>query len=302
MAGWIKLHRDIETHWISEDADHFRAWIIILLEVNHAPKTVLIRGHEIDLMRGQSAKSLESWGKLFGGWERNRVRRFFKLLQKCDMVRTEDATKTTLLTVLNYCKYQDRDHVECDDNATKDATIMRQSCDEVATKSNPNKKENNKKKENKKEPSSEGLRLADSLVKSILSWKQDYKKPTTLESWAIDIDRMINLDSRSAERIADVIQWLSSDAFWQVNVMSGSKLRKQFDRLEAAMRRSGQNSAKNGAGRPVYEPQATTLPEKPLRYFNTAVAEDYHSPEFDMYRQGRIERDLKAAMEETDGQ
>lgn len=147
--GWIKLHREITRHWIFENPDHFRAWITILLEVNHCEKTVRIQGHQINLVRGQSAKSLESWGKLFGGWERNRVRRFFKELEKCDMIRSEDATKTTLLTVVNYCEYQDRVSIQCDEDATIDATIMRRRCDEDATIANPIKKE--RKKEEKKE-------------------------------------------------------------------------------------------------------------------------------------------------------
>jgi hypothetical protein len=146
--GWVKIHRSMMRHWIMKDAEKFRAWMILLMIVDHEPKEVVIQGHKIPLQRGQSARSLQSWGELFQGWERNKVRRFFKLLEKCDMIRTEDATKTTVVTVMNYCKYQDSHYVACDEDATNDATKARRRCDEDATKPNPN---NNIKKETTKE-------------------------------------------------------------------------------------------------------------------------------------------------------
>ena len=46
---------------------------------------------------------------------------------------------------------------------------------------------------------------------------------------------MIRLDNRSAARIEEVLRWSQSDPFWQNNILSTEKLRKQFDQLELKM-------------------------------------------------------------------
>ena len=48
---------------------------------------------------------------------------------------------------------------------------------------------------------------------------------------------MIRLDGRTPERIEAVIRWCREDAFWQSNILSTTKLRKHFDRLELQMGR-----------------------------------------------------------------
>lgn len=84
--------------------------------------------------------------------------------------------------------------------------------------------------------------LAASLLESILSWKSDFKKPTesAYKKWAGDIDKAMRLDKRSKLKIATVIAWLpghsGSNGFsWRANILSGKKLRDQFDKLEVAM-------------------------------------------------------------------
>ena len=42
MVGWIKLHRNITSHWIFKDADKFKAWISILTTVNHSENKVIL--------------------------------------------------------------------------------------------------------------------------------------------------------------------------------------------------------------------------------------------------------------------
>ena len=39
--GYIKLYRDVRDHWIWNDADYLKAWVDLLMMVNHEDKQVL---------------------------------------------------------------------------------------------------------------------------------------------------------------------------------------------------------------------------------------------------------------------
>lgn len=78
----------------------------------------------------------------------------------------------------------------------------------------------------------DGLSLL--LLKKIKETKPDLKKPR-LKKWALNIDLMIRIDKRSPQKIESIINWLPSNEFWRKNILSGEKLRKQFDKLELEM-------------------------------------------------------------------
>ena len=118
MSGWIKIYRSISKHWLFTDAERLRAWIIILLEVNHAEKPVMIDGEKLECGRGQSVNSIKTWAKLFGNWSRGRTRTFLSLLQNERMIELEGLRKTTRLTVINYSIYQDEKPTESQQKAT----------------------------------------------------------------------------------------------------------------------------------------------------------------------------------------
>jgi hypothetical protein len=103
MSGWIKLHRDIAGHWIWKSERRLKWWIDLLLTVNHEPSKVLIKGQLIECGRGQSVMSLESWAQRWGVTKKA-VRDFFLLLEKDQMLYTENLQVTTRITI---CKYED---------------------------------------------------------------------------------------------------------------------------------------------------------------------------------------------------
>ena len=114
--GWIKLHRSIRGHWLYEDSNYLRAWVIMLSVVNYEPKKVLIHNHLYDCDRGQSLFSLNTWVETFGtnkkagSWSIQKVRTFFRILETDGMIQLEDVRKTTRLTIANYNTYQDTQH------------------------------------------------------------------------------------------------------------------------------------------------------------------------------------------------
>ena len=94
-----------------------------------------------------------------------------------------------------------------------------------------------KRKENVYSETSVEFRLAAYLFKFIQERKTDYTEPN-FQEWAKHIDYMIRLDKRDFKEIGKVIEWCQQDEFWQNNILSTSKLRKQYDQLVLKMKKS----------------------------------------------------------------
>jgi hypothetical protein len=114
--GYIKLYRSIENHWISCNPYYYQAFNRLLFRVNHTKNTELIEGEIIECDRGQSIYSLSSWVDIFNKklkkrwWTIQKVRTFFSLMQKDNMLVIEGLRKTTRLTICNYESYQSKQH------------------------------------------------------------------------------------------------------------------------------------------------------------------------------------------------
>ena len=125
MSGWIKLHRSITNHWLYTEKrkfSKFEAWNDILLTVNFSPAKTIIKGKIINVHRGESILSLESWGNKWG-WNKSSVKRFFELLKKDGMIELKSETVTTRLTVCKYDTYQSKENeIETQVKRTRNAS------------------------------------------------------------------------------------------------------------------------------------------------------------------------------------
>jgi hypothetical protein len=82
-------------------------------------------------------------------------------------------------------------------------------------------------------PSQEACRLAALLKSEILRNKPDYRiTPAQLRKWEVTADRMLRIDGRASEQMAELIRWVQHDEFWMANVLSMDTLREKFDQLE----------------------------------------------------------------------
>ena len=75
----------------------------------------------------------------------------------------------------------------------------------------------------------EAIELAELL--GTLMRDNDPKAKINTNKWAVDIDKIHRLDGRSFEEIEVVVRWCQLDPFWHKNILSGQKLRKQFNQL-----------------------------------------------------------------------
>ena len=104
-GGWIKLHRKIVDNWIWNDPEKLRAWLDILLMVNHEDKEIPVNGKIVTIKRGQKLTSLVKLAERWG-WNKKRVVRFLDLLSGSDMVHAKGYAFGTVLTVVNWDLYQ----------------------------------------------------------------------------------------------------------------------------------------------------------------------------------------------------
>jgi hypothetical protein len=80
------------------------------------------------------------------------------------------------------------------------------------------------------------LKLARLLNKLILIHNPLFKiKREHGLNWAKDIEKINHIDGYSYFLIEEVIKWAQNDDFWKKNILSGAKLRKQFNTLTSKM-------------------------------------------------------------------
>lgn len=110
VAGWISLHRQIQDHWIWQDANKLKWWIDILLTVNNAPGKVQLGNEVFVCNRAESLLSLQSWASR---WHvsKDTARNFMTLLENDQMIIRVSIGKSTRLTVCKYDDYQVSSHV-----------------------------------------------------------------------------------------------------------------------------------------------------------------------------------------------
>lgn len=136
MKGWIKIYRSLTGHWLWDDPVKAHRWMDLLLMVNHKETKVNIKGSLYLCRRGQTLRSLDSWGKRWGV-SKDVVRGFLNLLQKDEMIKVENILVSTRITICNYDEYQG---------------ILDGDSPQLLTNKNDNngKNEKNDKKKNKK--------------------------------------------------------------------------------------------------------------------------------------------------------
>ena len=64
-----------------------------------------------------------------------------------------------------------------------------------------------------------------------------YVKPNW-DTWADDIRKLREIDNRTYEQIEFMIKWCQQDDFWKQNILSPTKLRKQFNNLVVKAKQS----------------------------------------------------------------
>ena len=106
--GWIKLYtQTLESEfWDTGEAfDYQHAFLHILLKANWKPGTFHKSGHTAHIQRGQCLTSIRNLGAAFH-WDPHKVYKWLNFMEELGMLKAESLGFGTLLTVVNYDKFQ----------------------------------------------------------------------------------------------------------------------------------------------------------------------------------------------------
>lgn len=119
-VGWISLHRKIQDCflWDIKPFSWGQAWIDLLLMANHKDAKIVFDGNLVTVGMGQRITSIRKLADRWG-WSRTKVTNFLNTLEEEQMIKRSSDTKKTLLTIVNYEKYQDVSENESHRKATE---------------------------------------------------------------------------------------------------------------------------------------------------------------------------------------
>lgn len=145
-CGYVKLWRGLmdDPMWLAEPFSRGQAWVDLITMAYHSDGIARVRGVRVDVKRGQVAMSEQAMSTRWK-WSRNKVRRFLaEISSKTEQkIEQQKNNVTTLITILNYEKYQG--------NGTADETTS-DTANDTANDTAPYKEKNGKNVKNIKTP------------------------------------------------------------------------------------------------------------------------------------------------------
>lgn len=105
MSGWIKLHRDIFKNPWMRNVNVLGVWVYILLNVAYQPEDVVFEGKRITLQPGQGLFKMRQVAKELG-ISVTTLHRITDVFKSETQIETQTSPRNTLITVVNWSKYQ----------------------------------------------------------------------------------------------------------------------------------------------------------------------------------------------------
>lgn len=138
--GYVSLWRKIQNNhlWLLEPFTKGQAWVDLFLLANFKDGTINIRGNIIAIKRGQLGWSEESLGERWK-WSRGKVKRYLNYLETVQQIIQQKSYVISLITVINYDKYQKNSTA---DDTTDSTTDGHQTVQQTDTNNNVYKENN----------------------------------------------------------------------------------------------------------------------------------------------------------------
>jgi len=220
--GWVPLFRKLLDSQVFQNEGLLKVWIWCLLKATHKEQWVSIRTGkgttEVHLLPGQFIFGRKTAAKELKMSPSTAWKRITKL-KNMQNLNIQSNTHYSIISVANWALYRE---------------LQKKGTGRVTGKEQPRNTYKNVKKEKSYSVTSIEVQLSELLLNLILERRNGFKKPD-LQKWAKHIDLMIREDKRDPEEIEKVIKWCQADKFWQNNILSPRKLRKQFDQLALKM-------------------------------------------------------------------
>lgn len=222
-TGWFEFHRQIFDNPIcTKDSEYFFVWCYLLTEASYEEQRVIFKNEEIILKKGQFLTTIKDIASRLN-IDESKVNRILKKLEIEKQIEKQTSNKNTVITILNWEKYQS-DEKQNDKPVTNECkTNDNQMTNECKTNAKPSyyikeiKKEINKESKNivQKDVYYPNDELLNEAFKEFLSMRNKIKKPIStkqaLTRMVNKIDKLSGGDNNLAVKILNQ----SVDHCWQ---------------------------------------------------------------------------------------
>lgn len=111
MSGWVKIHRKILEKPSLTRASILGLWVYLLLSVHRNETKAFFAGKDIVLSPGQGIFSTPTLSKILD-LSVSKVRRILKMLENEQMIEQLNTPKGSVITVVNWNKYQNSEQLD----------------------------------------------------------------------------------------------------------------------------------------------------------------------------------------------
>lgn len=129
MKGYIHIHREIENHWLWLQPRRFQWWLQLLFMASYVDKTIAFGNDIIHLQRGQLATTIRQLMRRWGAHSQAALA-FLTVLENENMIVRESNRKMTIITIINYDKYQSESSFKNDNSKRKSKHIKEEIIEE----------------------------------------------------------------------------------------------------------------------------------------------------------------------------
>jgi hypothetical protein len=238
VEGYIKLHRKLLDSSTFDNPNLLKVFVWCLLKASHQDRDQVVGLQHILLSPGQFI-----YGRVKAGEELHMnpssVYKYIQFLKSAGNLNIKSNNKFSVVSVANWELYQ---------SESEESNIK--SNNKVTTKEQQSNTNKNVKKDISKDISTAPKFEADSKPYQCASFlynaiserrpgmfasDKDLGKEKRLQSWAGDFEKTNRIDKYDWELIGQVLEFSQENSFWQKNILSGDKFRKQFKTLYMKM-------------------------------------------------------------------
>ena len=126
MQGWVVLHRKLLDNPISNKADYLSVWIHLLLMANHKETNFIWNNKKQTLKTGQLLTGRKKLSKKTGVAQ-SQIYKILNYLELEQQIKQQKTTKYTIITIVNWHKYQDKEQQKEQQRDNRVTTTRQQS-------------------------------------------------------------------------------------------------------------------------------------------------------------------------------
>ncbi len=147
MEGWVSVYRKLASTdlWLKQKFTKGQAWVDLIILANHKDGIIEKRGQIVSVKRGQIGWS-ELALSIRWKWSRNKTTRFLFWLENENQIIQQRKRVTTLITVVNYEKYQNPEKYMKQQKIQQKDNRSLKTIQQKDTNNNDNKRNNENKK------------------------------------------------------------------------------------------------------------------------------------------------------------